>query len=124
MASEELDVKHGAKGLRVSLHDPFEAKDVIRQYGYYFDQPVYMSDWSRTHGHIFQDIQLVRVVVYIVLTLVIAVACFNVVSTLVMGVKAKQSSIAILISMGATPQFIQRIFLYQGLTNGLKMCLG
>jgi lipoprotein-releasing system permease protein len=118
MASEELDVIHGAKGLRVTLHDPFLAREVIRQYGYYFEQAVYMSDWTITHGHIFQDIQLVRTVVYIVLTLVIAVACFNVISTLVMAVKAKQSAIAILISMGATPQFIQRIFLIQGLTNG------
>ena len=50
---------------------------------------------------------------------VIAVACFNVVSTLVMGVRAKQDSIAILVSMGATDSFIRRIFLYQGLTNGL-----
>jgi lipoprotein-releasing system permease protein len=118
-ASELMAVKSGVQGLRVTMHDPFKANSVVRQYGYYFDQAVYMSDWTRTHGHIFQDIQLVRVVVYIVLTLVIAVACFNVVSSLVMGVKAKQASIAILLSMGATPSLVQTVFLIQGLLNGV-----
>ncbi len=118
-ASDLLGIQSGAQGIRLSLIDPFEASQVVRKYGYELAQPVYMSDWTRTHGHIFQDIQLVRMVVYVVLTLVIAVACFNVVSTLVMGVRAKQASIAILVSMGATDSFIRRIFLYQGLTNGL-----
>lgn len=118
-ASELLGVESGVQGLRITVHDPFQADQVVREYGYYFDQAVYMSDWTRTHGHIFQDIQLVRVVIYIVLTLVIAVACFNVVSSLVMGVKAKQASIAILLSMGATSQLIQMVFLIQGLINGV-----
>lgn len=118
-ASDALNVVSGAKGLRISLRDPFIAPELVREYGYQLAQPVYMSDWTRTHGHIFQDIQLVRLVVYIVLTLVIAVACFNVVSTLVMAVKAKQSAIAILISMGATPRLIRQTFMLQGLFNGL-----
>lgn len=118
-ASNLLDVKTGASGLRLTMQDPFNASDVVRKFGFYLDQPVYMSDWTRTHGHIFQDIQLVRVVVHIVLALVIAVACFNVVATLVMAVRAKQSSIAILMSMGATRHLIQRVFLVQGLSNGV-----
>jgi len=118
-ASEAMGIASGTKGLRISALNPFEAPSIVRDHGYSFYQPVYMSDWTRTHGHIFQDIQLVRVVVYIVLTLVIAVACFNVVSTLVMAVKAKQASIAILMSMGATPALIKRTFLLQGLINGL-----
>ncbi|MFC3095823.1 lipoprotein-releasing ABC transporter permease subunit [Alteromonas sediminis] len=117
-ASTAMNIVSGAKGLRISAHDPFDAPRIVRDYGYAFYQPVYMSDWTRTHGHIFQDIQLVRVVVYIVLTLVIAVACFNVVSTLVMSVRAKQASIAILMSMGATPSLIKKTFLLQGLMNG------
>lgn len=118
-ASEHAGIKSGAQGLRFQLYDPFGAYALIREVGYGFPQAVYMSDWTRTQGHLYDDIRLVRVVVYIALSLVIAVACFNIVSSLVMAVKEKQASIAILKTMGATDGQIRRTFLFQGLLNGV-----
>lgn len=118
-ASEQAGIKSGAQGLRFQFTDPFAAYAMIREIGYGFPQAVYMSDWTRTQGHLYDDIRLVRVVVYIALSLVIAVACFNIVSSLVMAVKEKQSSIAILKTMGATDSQIRKTFVYQGLLNGV-----
>ncbi|NMH58712.1 lipoprotein-releasing ABC transporter permease subunit [Alteromonas ponticola] len=118
-ASAEMGIASGAQGLRFMLHDPFSANAVMREIGYSFPQAIYMSDWTRTQGHLYEDIQLVRVVVYIALTLVIAVACFNIVSTLVMAVREKRSAIAILKTMGASDRLIKQIFIAQGLLNGL-----
>ena len=76
---------------------------------------IFLGPWE---GHLYDDIRLVRVVVYIALSLVIAVACFNIVSSLVMAVKEKQASIAILKTMGATDSQIRNTFVFQGLLNG------
>lgn len=106
--------------IEVKLKDPFEAHQLVRKYGYEFPQAAYMSDWTRTNGHLYQDIQLIRTVVYIVLALVIAVACFNIVSALVMSVKEKSKEIAILKTIGATDKNIASIFILKGLYHGLK----
>ena len=106
--------------IEIKLFDPFLAYDLVRQYGYRFTQAAYMSDWTRTNGHLYQDIQLIRTVVYIVLALVIAVACFNIVSALVMSVKEKRKEIAILKTIGATDQNIAFVFVLKGLHHGLK----
>ncbi|WP_339899059.1 lipoprotein-releasing ABC transporter permease subunit [Paraglaciecola polaris] len=119
LASETLGITHGVQGLRFRYHDPFIAPIITREMGYGFSQEVYMSDWTRTQGHLYQDIQLVRVVVYITLILVIGVACFNIVSTLVMAVNEKQSEIAMLKTMGTTEGRIVLIFMLQGFINGL-----
>ncbi|MFT7505434.1 MAG: lipoprotein-releasing system permease protein, partial [Gammaproteobacteria bacterium] len=95
----------------------------VRKYGDNFSQAAYMSDWTRTNGHLYQDIQLIRTVVYIVLALVIAVACFNIVSALVMSVKEKSKEIAILKTIGATSSDIAAIFILKGLYHGLKGAL-
>lgn len=118
VAVDKLNIKQGAQGLRFELYDPFDARSVMRDIGYAFDQPVYISDWTRTQGHLYNDIQLVRVIVYIALTLVIAVACFNIVSGLVMTVEEKRSAIGILKTMGLKNRAIRLTFVLQGLTNG------
>ncbi|GEA11280.1 lipoprotein-releasing ABC transporter permease subunit [Alteromonas sp. KUL49] len=118
-ASNAVGATMPAMGLRFTLHDPFAANGVMREIGYQFPQAVYMSDWTRTQGHLYNDIQLVRVVVYIALTLVIAVACFNIVSSLVMAVREKQQAIAILKTMGATDSLIAQAFILQGAINGV-----
>lgn len=118
LASEYAGIESGAQGLRLTFHDPYQAASIIREIGYLFPQSVYMSSWTRTQGHLYSDIQLVRTVVYIVLVLVIAVACFNIVSTLVMSVREKRPAIAILKTMGASDALIGRTFIYQGLVNG------
>ncbi|MEG3767512.1 lipoprotein-releasing ABC transporter permease subunit LolE [Alteromonas sp. 14N.309.X.WAT.G.H12] len=118
-ASEETGITTGAQGLRFTLADPYAAYETMRSIGYDFPQAVYISNWTRTQGHLYKDIKLVRAVVYISLTLVIAVACFNIVSTLVMAVREKHSAIAILKTMGASDSLIRRTFMFQGLINGI-----
>lgn len=118
-AADIVGVTHGAQGIQFRLKDAFQAPVVIRELGFNFDQYVYISDWTRTQGHLYQDIQLVRGIVLIALSLVIAVACFNIVSTLVMAVKEKQSEIAMLKTMGAENSLIIRTFMLQGVVNGV-----
>lgn len=118
-ASTILNVAEGAQGVQLFYNDPFSARAITRELGYRLPQHVYMSDWTRTQGHLYQDIQLVRTVVYIALTLVIAVASFNIVSSLVMAVNEKQSEIAMLKTMGAKPSMIAKVFVFQGAINGI-----
>ena len=111
------------QGIRLKVADVFTAPQVIRDVAYNFDFYVYMLDWTRSHGHLFNDIQLVRLVMFIVLVLVIAVASFNIVSTLIMAVNEKKSDIAILKTMGAKSSTIMTSFMFQGLMNGIVGCL-
>jgi lipoprotein-releasing system permease protein len=110
------------QGIRLKVDDVFAAPSIIRQVAYDFDFYVYMLDWTRSHGHLFNDIQLVRLVMFIVLVLVIAVASFNIVSTLIMAVNEKKSDIAILKTMGAKSSTIMASFMFQGLMNGIVGC--
>lgn len=107
-----------AQGIRLKFTDVFAAPNIARQIAYHFDHYVYIMDWTRSQGHLFNDIQLVRMVMFIVLILVIAVASFNIVSTLIMAVNEKQGDIAILKTMGAPASVIMLTFIYQGLVNG------
>lgn len=118
VASNAIGIASKAQGIQFTLKDPFSAYDTMRDIGYSYPQAVYMSDWTRTQGHLYSDIQLVRAVVYIALSLVIAVACFNIVSSLVMAVRDKQASIAILKTMGASDSLIRNAFVLQGVING------
>jgi len=111
--------KGEAQGVRIKLADVFAAPTVARAIAYNFNHYVYILDWTRTQGHLFNDIQMVRMVMFIVLALVIAVASFNIVSTLIMAVNDKKGDIAILKTMGASRKLIMLTFIYQGLVNGL-----
>lgn len=111
------------QGIRLKFDDVFLAPNIAREIAYNFNHYVYIMDWTRTQGHLFNDIQLVRMVMFIVLVLVIAVASFNIVSTLIMAVNEKQGDIAILKTMGAPASVIMLTFIYQGLVNGVLGCL-
>lgn len=111
------------QGVRIKVTDVFQAPYLIRDLAYSFDHYVYIFDWTRTQGHLFNDIQLVRVVMFIVLLIVIAVASFNIVSTLIMVVNDKQGDIAILKTMGASSTSIMATFVLQGLVNGVIGCV-
>ncbi len=108
-----------AQGIRLKLDNVFAAPSVARTVAYKFNHIVYILDWTYTQGHLFNDIQMVRMVMFIVLVLVIAVASFNIVSTLIMAVNDKKGDIAILKTMGASSKLIMLTFIYQGLVNGL-----
>ncbi|ACA86099.1 lipoprotein-releasing ABC transporter permease subunit LolE [Shewanella woodyi] len=122
-AASILAMGEQVSGIRIKADKVFEAPRLIRELGFSQDQYLYITDWTRTQGHLYQDIQLVRSVMYLVLALVIAVACFNIVSTLVMAVRDKQSEIAILLTMGMKRSAIMTIFIVQGALNGVLGCL-
>lgn len=107
------------EGIRIKVNDVFDAASIVREVAYDFDHYVYILDWTREQGHLFNDIQLVRMVMFIVLVIVIAVASFNIVSTLIMAVNDKKGDIAILKTMGASSPVIMVTFMIQGLVNGI-----
>jgi len=109
-------------GIRLNVNNAFNAPKIVRDVASHFDEYVYIYDWTYTQGHLYNDIQLVRMVMFIVLALVIAVASFNIVSTLVMTVNEKKGDIAILITMGAKSSTIMRSFMVQGIFNGVLGC--
>ncbi len=111
------------QGIRLKVKDVFTAPRVARDVAYTLDAYLYIYDWTRSQGHLYNDIQLVRMVMFVVLVLVIAVASFNIVSTLIMAVNEKQGDIAILKTMGASSSTIMLTFMLQGLTNGVLGCL-
>ncbi|WP_119969656.1 lipoprotein-releasing ABC transporter permease subunit LolE [Shewanella japonica] len=113
---------NSATGLRITVNNVFSAPRITRDLGYAQSQYLHLNNWTRSQGHLYQDIQLVRMVMYLVLALVIAVACFNIVSTLVMAVRDKSSEIAILMTMGLKRPAIMSIFIMQGGLNGFLGC--
>ncbi|MFN3710518.1 MAG: lipoprotein-releasing ABC transporter permease subunit [Alishewanella aestuarii] len=115
-----LEMPPGAvQGFAFRLDDIFAAQQMARTLGQVSEDYVYLLDWFRTQGHVYNDIQLVRGILYLVLTLVIAVACFNIVATLVMAVREKESDIAILLTMGMQPVRIIKVFVLLGSLNGV-----
>jgi lipoprotein-releasing system permease protein len=106
-------------GLRYALDDPYAAPATIHSLAVGLGGGFYVSDWTRRHANFFRSIQVTRSIMFVVLLLVVGVAAFNIVSTLVMVVKEKQGDIAILRTLGASPGEILRVFLVQGSTIGV-----
>ena len=106
-------------GLRLSFEDLFQAPMQVRQLATQLARPMQVSDWTRTHGNLFQAIQMEKRMIGLLLFLIVFVAAFNIVSTLVMVVTDKRADIAILRTMGATPAMIMRIFMVQGAVIGM-----
>lgn len=105
-------------GLRLKLEELFLAQEVSAQLQSQLGSEVYVSDWTQQHANFFKAIQLEKRVMFIILTLIVAVAAFNIVSTLVMAVTDKRADIAILRTLGATPKAIRWIFVIQGAMIG------
>ena len=110
---------HDPSGLRVKVDNMQRAPEIAANLSLMIPQALWITDWSRTNRNWFTAVQTEKKMMFIILTLIIAVAAFNLVSTLVMTVNEKQADIAILRTMGASPGLIQRIFLVQGLAIGL-----
>ncbi len=111
-------------GIRLRLQDMFAARQVVRTLALALGGGYYVTDWTQRHENFFRSIQLTKSVMFIILLLVVAVAAFNIVSTLVMVVKDKQSDIAILRTTGAAPGSILTIFMTQGTVIGMIGTLG
>jgi lipoprotein-releasing system permease protein len=101
-------------GVRLKLHDLFEAPRVAHELALELPGIYYVSDWTRSHANFFRAVKTEKMVMFIILSLIVGVAAFNIVSTLVMVVQDKQSDIAILRTLGATPRSIMAIFMVQG----------
>lgn len=108
-----------ASGLRLAVVDIFGAGTVAAELARDLGGGFYVSDWMRQHSNSFRSIQLTKGIFFVILSLVIAVAAFNIVSTLVMVVREKRGDIAILRSVGASPRSILAIFAGQGMLIGL-----
>ncbi|MDW5376922.1 lipoprotein-releasing ABC transporter permease subunit [Halomonas sp. HP20-15] len=106
-------------GLRLKLDDLFLASDLTREIVQELGYGYRGIDWTYTHGNLFQAIQMEKRMIGLLLLVIVAVAAFNIVSTLVMVVTDKHADIAILRTLGATPRTIMGIFIVQGLTIGL-----
>jgi len=106
-------------GVRLKLDDVFAARAVARELSAALAPEVWASDWTRSHANFFRAVEIEKRVMFIILTLIVAVAAFNIVSTLVMLVTDKQADIAILRTLGAAPGSILQIFVVQGAMIGV-----
>jgi len=114
-----LKMGDGYSGVRLKLEDtsraPIVARDVKQQVGFEY----YVTDWTQQNANYFLAVKMEKAVMFIILSMIVAVAAFNIVSTLVMMVQDKQADIAILRTQGASPRSIMSIFLVQGTLIGV-----
>ncbi|MGX5174083.1 lipoprotein-releasing ABC transporter permease subunit [Aliikangiella sp. IMCC44653] len=106
-------------GLRVTTNDVINAQWTAFDLRSTLPDNFYVSDWRYTHGALFKAIKMEKTMMGVLLTLIVFVSAFNIVSTLVMVVTDKQADIAILRTLGASPGTIMRIFIVQGSLNGI-----
>jgi len=106
-------------GVRLAVTDIYDAPAIVREVALENGEIAYVDDWTNSHRNFFRSIQITKSILFVILMMVIAVAAFNIVSTLVMVVKDKQTDIAILRTIGATPMSILKIFVTQGSIVGI-----
>ena len=106
-------------GVRLKLQNVFAAEQIATDIARELGGGYYVDAWTRQHANFFRSIALTKSMMFLILLLVVAVAAFNVVSTLVMVVKDKRADIAILRTLGATPREIMRVFIVQGVMIGM-----
>ncbi|KGK81433.1 lipoprotein-releasing ABC transporter permease subunit [Pseudomonas stutzeri] len=107
------------QGLRLRFADLFQAPRIAWELAGQLDGDFYSRDWTRTHGNLYQAIRMEKAMIGLLLLLIVAVAAFNIISTLVMVVTDKRGDIAILRTLGATPRQIMAIFMVQGTVIGV-----
>jgi lipoprotein-releasing system permease protein len=105
-------------GVRLALEDPLAAPAMVRQLAVDLGGGYYVSDWTRNHANFFSSIRMTKSMLFVILSMIVAIAAFNIVATLVMVVKEKQQDIAILRTFGAGPRNILSVFLVQGTLIG------
>ena len=105
--------------LRVTTNDVLNAQWTAYELRNQISDEYFVSDWNYTHGSLFKAIKMEKTMMGVLLTFIVAVAAFNIISTLVMVVTDKQSDIAILRTLGASPATIMKIFMVQGSLNGI-----
>ncbi|MDO6762015.1 lipoprotein-releasing ABC transporter permease subunit LolE [Agarivorans sp. 1_MG-2023] len=121
-AQKLMQWQEGVSGISLRVVDPLKADKVVRSVAKTYPQLVYIKSWIRQHGYLYQDIQLVRTIMYAIMLLIVAVASFNIVSTLILAVSEKRGDIAILKTMGASDASLLRSFVVYGSYNGVLGC--
>jgi lipoprotein-releasing system permease protein len=118
-AARLFRLENSVTGLRLKLDDIFDAPVVARAISNQLQGDYRVQDWTRQHANFFRAVKTEKRVMFIILTLIVAVAAFNIVSTLIMVVTDKRADIAILRTLGATPLSIMTIFIIQGIVIGV-----
>jgi lipoprotein-releasing system permease protein len=110
----------GVTGLRLAFADPLRAPSLVRRLARALGGPgFYVTDWTQDHANFFRSIEITKSMLFVILLMLVAVAAFNIVATLVMIVKEKQTDIAILRTLGAAPGNVLLTFAVQGVLIGL-----
>jgi lipoprotein-releasing system permease protein len=117
--AQKLFRVEGPTGVQLRLKDLHQAREVAAQLGAQLGPTVSVRDWTRSNKNWFDAVQIEKRLMFIILTLIVAVAAFNLVSTLVMTVTDKRADIAILRTLGASPRSIMGIFMVQGAAAGV-----
>jgi lipoprotein-releasing system permease protein len=117
-AARLLQLGDAVSGVRLKLRDMFEVARVSNEIAAHLPAELRLTDWTRQHANFFRAVQTEKRVMFVILTLIVAVAAFNIVSTLVMVVTDKQADIAILRTLGTTPASVMAIFIVQGTIIG------
>jgi len=107
------------EGVRLKLDDMFSAYEVTHELDRVIGEDYWVRDWTKMHSNLFKALKTEKVVMFIILLLIVAVAAFNIISTLVMTVNDKQADIAILRTIGMTPGSLMWVFIVQGVVIGL-----
>ena len=118
-AQRLLRLGDAVSGLRVKLADMFDAPRVSRELARSFGGAYWLRDWTQHHANFFRALKIEKTVMFVILTLIVAVAAFNLVSTLIMVVTDKEADIAILRTLGASQSGILSIFVVQGTVIGV-----
>ncbi len=121
-AGKVFGMKGKVEGVRLKFKDLFAAPEQSRQLAEQLSNHYYSTDWTRTQGNLFQAIQLEKRMLGLLMLIIVAVAVFNIVSSLVMLVVDKQSDIAVLKTLGADQATILKIFIILGCTIGFLGC--
>jgi len=118
-AAKLMRMKGEVSGVRLRINKLFDAPRKQYEIAQKMGAGYYVSDWTRRHANFFRAVQMEKTVMFVILSLIIAVAAFNIVSTLVMVVTDKESDIAILRTLGLSPGSIMQVFMVQGTVIGL-----
>ncbi|MDE2306589.1 MAG: lipoprotein-releasing ABC transporter permease subunit [Gammaproteobacteria bacterium] len=118
-AQKLLQMGDAVTGIRLRMEDMYQAPQLVRRAALALGGGFYVDDWTSQHENFFRSIQITKHILFVILSLVIAVAAFNVVSTMVMVVKDKRRDIAILRTLGASPRSILSVFIVQGTLIGV-----
>lgn len=106
-------------GVRLRLNDLFQARQLVDALSRELPTDTWVTDWTQSHANFFRAVAMEKTVMFIILSLIVGVAAFNIVSALVMAVQDKQADIAILRTLGASPGSVMKIFVIQGALMGL-----